>query len=177
MLDATLAGREVYTIIWTTTPWTLPASLAVAFHPDFDYVALESTEPSRAPSLRLPSGARVGDHESPIYIVAAELAPQVIAACNLGETKELARFKGRVLERSQFQHPFLNRTILGVLAQYGHRRRRHRRSPHRSLARRGRLLHRPALRPRPHLPSGRKWTNRYRFRVYGMISNLVRLLS
>ena len=35
-----LAGREVYTIIWTTTPWTLPASLAVAFHPDFEYVAI-----------------------------------------------------------------------------------------------------------------------------------------
>ena len=30
---AALAGREVYTIIWTTTPWTLPASMAVAFHP------------------------------------------------------------------------------------------------------------------------------------------------
>ncbi len=53
-----------------------------------------------------------------VYIVAAELAAQVIAACNLGETKELARFKGRVLERSTFQHPFLNRSILGVLAQY-----------------------------------------------------------
>ncbi len=39
-LDASLAGREVYTIIWTTTPWTLPASMAVAFHPDFEYVAL-----------------------------------------------------------------------------------------------------------------------------------------
>ncbi len=32
-IAAELAGREVYTIIWTTTPWTLPASLAVAFHP------------------------------------------------------------------------------------------------------------------------------------------------
>ncbi len=37
-----LAGRQVSTIIWTTTPWTLPASLAVAFHPEFDYVALEA---------------------------------------------------------------------------------------------------------------------------------------
>ena len=41
-LDAALAGKQVSTIIWTTTPWTLPASLAVAFHPDFEYVALES---------------------------------------------------------------------------------------------------------------------------------------
>ncbi len=93
-----LAGREVSTIIWTTTPWTLPASMAVAFHPDFEYVALEAG--------------------SKVYIVAAELAAQVTAACQLGETTELARFKGSVLDRVTFQHPFLERSILGVLATY-----------------------------------------------------------
>ena len=41
-IDASLAGKKVSTIIWTTTPWTLPASMAVAFHPDEEYVALES---------------------------------------------------------------------------------------------------------------------------------------
>ena len=41
-LDPALAGKKVFTIIWTTTPWTLPASMAVAFHPDEEYVALES---------------------------------------------------------------------------------------------------------------------------------------
>ncbi len=104
-LDASLTGREVYTIIWTTTPWTLPASLAVAFHPDFDYVALD-TSPATAPD------------SGPVYIVAAELASSVIAACNLTETKELARFKGAKLERTTYQHPFLDRSILGVLATY-----------------------------------------------------------
>ncbi len=104
-LDPSLAGREVYTIIWTTTPWTLPASLAVAFHPDFEYVALET------------AGASAED-AGPVYIVAAELAASVIAACKLGETAELARFKGAKLERTTFQHPFLDRTILGVLATY-----------------------------------------------------------
>jgi len=94
-----LAGRQVSTIIWTTTPWTLPASLAVAFHPDFDYVALE-----------VESGEA--------FIVAAALAAQVTAACKLGPTKELARFKGSVLDRVAFQHPFLERSILGVLATY-----------------------------------------------------------
>ena len=94
-----LAGRQVSTIIWTTTPWTLPASLAVAFHPDFDYVALE---------------AESGE----VYIVAAALAEQVAAACRLGHTKQLARFKGALLERVTFQHPFLERSILGVLADY-----------------------------------------------------------
>ena len=124
-----LAGRVVYTIIWTTTPWTLPASLAVAFHPDFEYVALATnasgnaghTTTEGAPSLPLSSAARVGEHEpqpGPVYIVAAELAPSVVAACNLGEAKELARFKGSLLERTTFQHPFLDRSILGVLATY-----------------------------------------------------------
>ncbi len=124
-----LAGREVYTIIWTTTPWTLPASLAVAFHPDFEYVALATnasgnaghTTTEGAPSLPLSSAARVGEHEpqpGPVYIVAAELAPSVVAACNLGEAKELAHFKGSLLDRTTFQHPFLDRSILGVLATY-----------------------------------------------------------
>ncbi len=94
-----LAGRKVSTIIWTTTPWTLPASLAVAFHPDFEYVALE-----------VESGE--------VYIVAAALAEQVTAACQLGPTQELARFKGVMLDRATFQHPFLERSILGVLATY-----------------------------------------------------------
>ncbi len=97
-----LAGRNVSTIIWTTTPWTLPASLAVAFHPDFDYVALETGDTPYAS----------------VYIVAAELAAQVTAACNLGSTTEIARFKGAVLDRVTFQHPFLDRSILGVLADY-----------------------------------------------------------
>ena len=97
-----LAGREVFTIIWTTTPWTLPASLAVAFHPDFDYVAL---------------AAGAGE-DAPVYIVAAELAQQAVAACKLSDTTEIARFKGAALDRVTFQHPFLDRTILGVLATY-----------------------------------------------------------
>jgi isoleucyl-tRNA synthetase len=99
-IDPALKGKQVSTIIWTTTPWTLPASMAVAFHPDFDYVAL----------------AFEGSEQ--VYIVAAELAASVAAACKLGATTELARFKGSVLERATFQHPFLERSILGVLATY-----------------------------------------------------------
>jgi isoleucyl-tRNA synthetase len=138
-IDPALAGRELSTIIWTTTPWTLPASLAVAFHPDFEYVALQVNKPAtldapgpdsgtwgttaagdlRAPSIPRSSAEWVGNQEpDPVYIVAAELAAAVVAACNLGTTTELARFKGSVLERITFQHPFLDRSILGVLATY-----------------------------------------------------------
>jgi isoleucyl-tRNA synthetase len=97
-IDAALAGKTVSTIIWTTTPWTLPASMAVAFHPDEDYVALES-------------GGEV-------YIVASKLAKDVAEKCNLADPRELAHFPGRKLEHLQFQHPFLDRKILGVLAEY-----------------------------------------------------------
>jgi len=97
-LDSSLKGKQVFTIIWTTTPWTLPASMAVAFHPDEDYVAVES-------------GGEV-------YLVAAKLAHAVIEKCKLTGAKELARFPGRKLERVNFRHPFLNRNILGVLAEY-----------------------------------------------------------
>jgi isoleucyl-tRNA synthetase len=97
-IDPALAGKKVSTIIWTTTPWTLPASMAVAFHPDEEYVGLES-------------GGEV-------YIVASKLAKDVAAKCGLGDTKELAHFPGRKMERLNFQHPFLDRKILGVLADY-----------------------------------------------------------
>jgi isoleucyl-tRNA synthetase len=117
-ISPALAGRDVSTIIWTTTPWTLPASMAVAFHPDFEYVAIEANPPQMPGAPSLPQ-ARVGDRDTqPVYIVAAELAGQVAAACKLGPTKELARFKGAALDRVTFQHPFLDRTILGVLATY-----------------------------------------------------------
>ncbi len=97
-IDAALAGKKVSTIIWTTTPWTLPASMAVAFHPDEEYVALES-------------GGEV-------YIIASKLANDVAEKCNLADPRELARFPGRKLERLNFEHPFLDRKILGVLADY-----------------------------------------------------------
>jgi isoleucyl-tRNA synthetase len=97
-IDAALAGKNVSTIIWTTTPWTLPASMAVAFHPDEEYVALESA--------------------GEVYIVASKLANEVATTCNLTDPKALAHFAGRKLERLNFQHPFLDRKVLGVLADY-----------------------------------------------------------
>src|SRR3569833_1410475 len=97
-IAAKLAGKKVATIIWTTTPWTLPASMAVAFHPDAEYVGLE--------------------HEGTVYIVAGELAEATKTATGLVGATELVRFPGRKLERVTFQHPFLDRSILGVLADY-----------------------------------------------------------
>jgi len=97
-IDAKLAGKTVNTIIWTTTPWTLPASMAVAFHPELEYVALE--------------------HNGACYIVADALAKATIERCGLTGAAEAARFPGGRLENATFAHPFLERSILGVLANY-----------------------------------------------------------
>jgi isoleucyl-tRNA synthetase len=98
LVDATRQGKKVFTIIWTTTPWTLPASMAVAFHPDEEYVALEAA--------------------NDVYIVAARLAAATQEKTGLQSAREIARFPGRKLEYAEFQHPFLDRKVLGVLADY-----------------------------------------------------------
>ena len=108
-LDEAFAGRDdLYTIIWTTTPWTIPASQAVAFNPDMSYVAL----------------ACMGG----TYLIAEELLGSVVAACGLKSAiapeeaattaDVLVRLPGRLLEGTTYQHPFFDRTILGVTADY-----------------------------------------------------------
>jgi isoleucyl-tRNA synthetase len=103
-IDARLAGKKVWTIIWTTTPWTLPASVAVAFNPETEYAALED--------------ASTGD----VYIIALALRAEVRAACTLiGDLKNsevIAAFNGSHLDRVTFAHPFLDREVLGVNADY-----------------------------------------------------------
>jgi len=68
-----LAGRSVFVLIWTTTPWTLPANLAVALHPELTYQALDVD-----------------------WIVAEGLRESVLATVGKTAT-ELARFNGREL--------------------------------------------------------------------------------
>jgi isoleucyl-tRNA synthetase len=98
-IDVALAGKKtVATIIWTTTPWTLPASMAVTFAPEAKYVALDAGEWT--------------------YIVARDLAQQTIEKCNLSDAKEIASFSGAKLEYVTFAHPFLERRVLGVLGDY-----------------------------------------------------------
>jgi isoleucyl-tRNA synthetase len=96
-LDPALAGREVSVLIWTTTPWTIPANLAISFNPKFDYVAVDT-----------PEGAT---------IIAESLLPQVAEALGW-EKKILARFPGVRLERAIFRHPFLDRDSLGLLGEH-----------------------------------------------------------
>jgi isoleucyl-tRNA synthetase len=98
-IDPKLHGKNVYTIIWTTTPWTLPASMAVAFNPQLVYVAAENADGST-------------------YIVAEDLLAATRSACNLPEATIVAKFPGSRLDRATFAHPFLDRQVLGVNADY-----------------------------------------------------------
>jgi isoleucyl-tRNA synthetase len=94
---------KISTVIWTTTPWTLPASMAVAFHPRAEYMAV----------LDKATGE--------VYLLAAELVPAVAPRLGMGKSggiDVLATFPGAKLEQSVFAHPFLDRDILGVQADY-----------------------------------------------------------
>jgi isoleucyl-tRNA synthetase len=93
-----LAGRDVSVLIWTTTPWTIPSNLAVAFHPDFDYAAYEV--------------------DGRTVLLAEQLAPAV--AQTVGRTLDapIARMKGAQLEGIRFRHPLYDRDSVGVLAGY-----------------------------------------------------------
>jgi len=107
-IDVALAAKQVFTIIWTTTPWTLPASQAVAFNPTMEYVAIAC--------------------DGGTYIVAQALLSSVIVHCHLMSAKNpaepasqsdiVAVLTGDHLEHTTFQHPFLDRSILGVTADY-----------------------------------------------------------
>jgi len=89
-------------VIWTTTPWTLPANQAVALHPEFEYVLL-AAETTAGPELLL---------------LAAELAPSVLARAHATATHEVARAKGEALEGLRLRHPFYAREVPLILGEH-----------------------------------------------------------
>jgi isoleucyl-tRNA synthetase len=93
-----LAGREVSVLIWTTTPWTIPSNLAIAFHPELDYAAY--------------------DVDGRAVIVAEALAPAVAQTVGRAFDRPIARMKGEQLEGVRFRHPLYDRDSLGVLGDY-----------------------------------------------------------
>ena len=100
---ASLAGAlPVDVVIWTTTPWTLPANQAVALRAEAQYSLAEAPGPEGPRRL----------------IVAAELLSSCLERYGFGTGKVLAQFEGRVLEGLKLHHPFQERQVPVVLGEH-----------------------------------------------------------
>jgi len=97
--DGVFAGLEnVHTVIWTTTPWTIPANLAVAFHPNLAYAVV-----------------KVGDRH---YVLLKDLLARTAETVGWTDVRVVREFTGREAENAVFWHPFAERASRVVLADY-----------------------------------------------------------
>jgi isoleucyl-tRNA synthetase len=85
-------------LIWTTTPWTLPANLGIAVHPDFEYVTVKV--------------------DSSFYILAKVLLPQVAQACGWKDPQILEEVRGQALDMALARHPFLDQDSLVMVGPH-----------------------------------------------------------
>ena len=99
---ASLPAGNASVVIWTTTPWTLPANQAVALHPEFEYSL-----------LAVESG---GVDE--LLVLAAELAPSVLRRAGIEMSREIAHGKGAQLEGLVLRHPFYDRSVPTILGEH-----------------------------------------------------------
>lgn len=93
-----LKTKKVFVLIWTTTPWTLPANLAIAFHPNYEYAAFQA--------------------DGEVYIAAKRLIPVLAEELGFKKTKILMTFLGKDMEGLKAGHPFIDRESVFVLADY-----------------------------------------------------------
>ncbi len=93
-----LKGKKAGIAIWTTTPWTLVANLAVALHPEFDYVAVEA--------------------DGQVLILAEGLLKQSLDKFGIKNHAILEKFKGKKLEGLKARHPFIDRDSLVILGDH-----------------------------------------------------------
>jgi len=98
-VDPSLEGKRVFVVIWTTTPWTLPANLAIALHPDIEYAAVET-----------------GNNE--VLILAEGLLDVCMNTFGIDSYEVINLYKAADLERLEARHPLYDRPSLIVLAPY-----------------------------------------------------------
>lgn len=93
-----LKGEKVNVVIWTTTPWTIPANLAIAAHPSERYAAVKA-----------------GDE---VYILAQRLVPITMEIFGKTDFRVLAEFPGKTLDGMKCAHPIYDRTSQLILADF-----------------------------------------------------------
>jgi isoleucyl-tRNA synthetase len=94
-----LKGKDVSVVIWTTTPWTIPANLAIALHPDLEYVASET-------------------NDNQVFIMARGLLEVCMDTLGIPSYEVIEAFKARDLENLEAKHPLYDRPSVIVLAPY-----------------------------------------------------------
>ena len=94
-----LSGESIYIVIWTTTPWTLPANLAIALHPDFVYAAV-----------------KISDKE--VFILARDMVESCMKTFGISNYTILGEISSRKLENLKCRHPFYERDSLVILGNH-----------------------------------------------------------
>lgn len=89
---------NLYTVIWTTTPWTIPANLAVAFHPRLNYSIIKVG----------------GEH----YLLLSDLVDRTADFVGWKDYETVFELEGINMDRAVFEHPIFKRDSLGVMAEY-----------------------------------------------------------
>lgn len=91
-------GDRAFFVIWTTTPWTIPANLAIAVHPDLEYVGLKVAGET--------------------LIVAEPLVEAVKTSWGISEAEVVKKISGKKLEGLETKHPLINRSSVIILADF-----------------------------------------------------------
>ncbi len=94
-----LASKRIAVIIWTTTPWTIPANQAIAIHPQFNYVAIDA-----------------GENE--VYIVARELSDCCMKTLGIKDFRVIADIDPKILEHKRCAHPLYGRDSIIILGDH-----------------------------------------------------------
>ena len=94
-----LSGKKVFFVIWTTTPWTIPANLAIALHPDFIYAAVD-----------------VGNDD--VLIIARDLVQTCMRSFGIEKYRTLVEVEAKTLENLKAVHPLYDRDSLIVLGEH-----------------------------------------------------------
>ena len=94
-----IADKNVFVVIWTTTPWTIPANLAITLNPEFEYVAVDTGNDN-------------------VYILARELVQSCMQAFRITDYSILAAIKPQTLEHKQCRHPLYKRQSLIILGHH-----------------------------------------------------------
>lgn len=92
--------NDTYLVVWTTTPWTVPASEAVAINPDFEYAVVKPANDDRK------------------FVVASSRLAEIADKLDWGSYKVVKTVKGQELEYVTTQHPYLDRELLVGLGDY-----------------------------------------------------------